>query len=281
MKEVQKVFADFEVRLKHLEYHLYQHEQNKHANATKNSKKRMDFLYNSNLDSGTYVNYGNLHFDQQDDSSDEEEVENDKLKSVTSPTSNHLKTRVGQENFLEKTPKSVTQQTDESDLAFSAPETPQMESKSSEGRRNSTASTVDKGDLLFVNGNGNQSSGTNPTNPPDPISSGTAEKKAAYYVDQSEEEQRSKEKFELQKQMQDCQWNSKFQKVMDEMKLITSNTPLETKIKVYTELSNLAEDFNFTANTYAKIIISEVGFPISKKTIKPVEIGGHAGGEKV
>ena len=61
--------------------------------------------------------------------------------------------------------------------------------------------------------------------------------------------------------------------------LTKSRSPLSTVLVV--EFLRPSEDFNFTANTYAKIIISEVGFPISKKTIKPVEIGGHAGGEKV
>jgi len=45
-------------------------------------------------------------------------------------------------------------------------------------------------------------------------------------------------------------------------------------------LSGLAQDFNFMANSYAKIIISEVGIPHNKKTIKPIDIGGQAGGEK-
>ena len=36
--------------------------------------------------------------------------------------------------------------------------------------------------------------------------------------------------------------------------MINANTPLETKIRLYTELSNLADDFNYTAKTYAKII---------------------------
>jgi hypothetical protein len=43
------------------------------------------------------------------------------------------------------------------------------------------------------------------------------------------------------------------------MKTMTSRTPLAEKILIYTELSNLAADFNYSAKTYAKIV---------KKTLK-------------
>jgi hypothetical protein len=36
-----------------------------------------------------------------------------------------------------------------------------------------------------------------------------------------------------------------------------------------------------TAALYAKIIISELGLPYKEKTIKPTDIGGVAGGQKV
>jgi len=34
------------------------------------------------------------------------------------------------------------------------------------------------------------------------------------------------------------------------------------------------------AETYGKIIISEINVPLAQKTIKPISIGGQAGGEK-
>jgi hypothetical protein len=102
-----------------------------------------------------------------------------------------------------------------------------------------------------------------------------------YFDDDDSNDEGVRERLKVERELVDCQWNSRFQRVMDDMKGLTSNTPLATKIRVYTELSNLAEDFNFIANTYAKIIITEVGVPIAKKTIKPIDIGGQAGGEKV
>jgi hypothetical protein len=34
------------------------------------------------------------------------------------------------------------------------------------------------------------------------------------------------------------------------------------------------------AETYGKVIISEINVPVEHKTIKPISIGGQAGGEK-
>lgn len=36
----------------------------------------------------------------------------------------------------------------------------------------------------------------------------------------------------------------------------------------------------FVAETYGKVIISEINVPVDHKTIKPISIGGQAGGEK-
>ena len=52
----------------------------------------------------------------------------------------------------------------------------------------------------------------------------------------------------------DCIWNSKFQHVVDDMKNLESNTPLNIKVAVYTKLADLAADFQHTAKTYAKIV---------------------------
>jgi len=46
------------------------------------------------------------------------------------------------------------------------------------------------------------------------------------------------------------------------------------------KLCTLAKDFVAAAKMYGKIIISEVFLPYKQKTIKPISIGGVAGGEK-
>jgi hypothetical protein len=48
----------------------------------------------------------------------------------------------------------------------------------------------------------------------------------------------------------------------------------------YNKLSNLANNFLEVAKSYGKIIISEEALPPEKKTIKPTNIGGIAGGQK-
>ena len=45
-------------------------------------------------------------------------------------------------------------------------------------------------------------------------------------------------------------------------------------------LSSSKKDFIQAAKTYGRIIISEVYLPSHKKTIKPINLGGVAGGEK-
>lgn len=45
-------------------------------------------------------------------------------------------------------------------------------------------------------------------------------------------------------------------------------------------LGQLAKDFNYAAQIYASIIINEICIPVENKTIKPVDIGGVAGGTK-
>lgn len=76
---------------------------------------------------------------------------------------------------------------------------------------------------------------------------------------------------------------------------------VEPSAEKYDELAKLAHDFVFAAETYGKIIISELSLPgeskgsdecdfpptfdadrspVIKKTIKPMAVGGQAGGEK-
>lgn len=64
----------------------------------------------------------------------------------------------------------------------------------------------------------------------------------------------------------------------------------EDKLVRYQKISKIAKDFEHTGinlkyfkqkvQLYGKIIISEVSVPVANKTIKPISIGGVAGGEK-
>jgi hypothetical protein len=56
--------------------------------------------------------------------------------------------------------------------------------------------------------------------------------------------------------------------------------PVEQLIMQCRLFSNLANNFLSVATGYAKIIVSEVGLAKNDKTIKPIDIGGEAGGEK-
>jgi len=75
------------------------------------------------------------------------------------------------------------------------------------------------------------------------------------------------------------QWNLKFQQTIDRLSA-SANAPLREKIIANVELLHLAQDFIGAAKTYGRIIISEVYLNESEKTIKPVNVGGQAGGEK-
>ncbi|KAN0030061.1 hypothetical protein ACTA71_008205 [Dictyostelium dimigraforme] len=65
-------------------------------------------------------------------------------------------------------------------------------------------------------------------------------------------------------------WNSTFQHFMD----------LPCSEEKYKNLSNIANDFVYCADSFGKIIISELHLPIDQKTIKPLDLGGVAGGYK-
>lgn len=54
----------------------------------------------------------------------------------------------------------------------------------------------------------------------------------------------------------------------------------ESKLQKYSKLMELANDFVHFSKIYGKIIIFEAFFKPNEKTIKPVNIGGHAGGPK-
>eukprot|EP01117_Protostelium_nocturnum_P010911 TRINITY_DN3939_c0_g1_i1.p1 TRINITY_DN3939_c0_g1~~TRINITY_DN3939_c0_g1_i1.p1 ORF type:complete len:1699 (-),score=618.56 TRINITY_DN3939_c0_g1_i1:206-5302(-) len=70
-------------------------------------------------------------------------------------------------------------------------------------------------------------------------------------------------------------WNGQFQEILD----LPQKESLE-RVYRFERISQLANDFEHTAITYGKIIISEASLPIHQKTVKPVSIGGQAGGEK-
>ncbi|ELR18647.1 uncharacterized protein ACA1_392930 [Acanthamoeba castellanii str. Neff] len=71
----------------------------------------------------------------------------------------------------------------------------------------------------------------------------------------------------------DRKWNEEYQALLD--KGIWNMSANDAQ-----EISNLMHDFVFNVETYAKVIINELNVDDSKKTIKPVEVGGIAGGKK-
>lgn len=75
-------------------------------------------------------------------------------------------------------------------------------------------------------------------------------------------------------------WNGDFQSALEELRGLTPNTRHEDRVKVYQTLSRLSEDFVYTVKTYGRIIISEEALDVSEKTLKPVSVGGIAGGTK-
>lgn len=75
-------------------------------------------------------------------------------------------------------------------------------------------------------------------------------------------------------------WNERFQTIMDMISSFSLNTSVSDEINANLALIGLAEDFLYSATAYGKIIISEVYLEDKKKTIRPTNIGGVAGGSK-
>eukprot|EP00007_Cunea_sp_BSH-02190019_P003726 CAMPEP_0174236740 /NCGR_PEP_ID=MMETSP0417-20130205/5774_1 /TAXON_ID=242541 /ORGANISM="Mayorella sp, Strain BSH-02190019" /LENGTH=1527 /DNA_ID=CAMNT_0015315423 /DNA_START=44 /DNA_END=4627 /DNA_ORIENTATION=- len=75
-------------------------------------------------------------------------------------------------------------------------------------------------------------------------------------------------------------WNLRFQRLITDLRSQDYYTPIEDRIRTNMALLHLSQDFIHAAKTYGKIIISEVCVKASKKTIKPVSLGGQAGGDK-
>ncbi|KYQ91337.1 hypothetical protein DLAC_08285 [Tieghemostelium lacteum] len=65
-------------------------------------------------------------------------------------------------------------------------------------------------------------------------------------------------------------WNDEFQKILDQ----------EDSPERFQKLSTIANDFVYCADVFGKIIISELHLPMESKTIKPLDLGGVAGGQK-
>lgn len=76
-------------------------------------------------------------------------------------------------------------------------------------------------------------------------------------------------------------WNKEFQSIMAESQFLFSDAGDISAVDdwdKYGALSHLARDFIYASKLYAKVIISELYVPTEHKTIKPVKIGGIAGG---
>lgn len=81
-----------------------------------------------------------------------------------------------------------------------------------------------------------------------------------------------------QQERKDLQWNEVFQQLHGEMR--ARHREGRPSLEVYMKLSHHAHDFLSAAETYGKIIISERYLSNDLKTIKPVDMGGAAGGTK-
>lgn len=65
-------------------------------------------------------------------------------------------------------------------------------------------------------------------------------------------------------------WNAEYQSLLDS----------DSSAEKFHRLATLGKDFIQSAQMYGRVILSELHLPPSQKTIKPVSIGGVAGGEK-
>jgi len=90
--------------------------------------------------------------------------------------------------------------------------------------------------------------------------------KANFYGDYFSEE----ETVEVVPVDTELNWNTRYQEVIEK----------EDSQHKYKELSILAKDFVYAARVYGNIIISEIYVPNNQKTIKPINMGGIAGGSK-
>jgi tetratricopeptide (TPR) repeat protein len=77
-------------------------------------------------------------------------------------------------------------------------------------------------------------------------------------------------------------WNRRFQAVIEQFRTLGSDRNADPWLQLTSnnELLHIAQDFLYSARSYGKIIISEAFLPDSEKTIRPVKLGGVAGGDK-
>lgn len=75
-------------------------------------------------------------------------------------------------------------------------------------------------------------------------------------------------------------WNEKFQEIYDALPDEFDFENMEVHRGFFVELLRVTKDFVHLAELYGKIIISEKELPDDEKTIKPIDIGGIAGGSK-
>mmetsp|Transcript_7050 Transcript_7050/g.17843 ORF Transcript_7050/g.17843 Transcript_7050/m.17843 type:complete len:699 (+) Transcript_7050:175-2271(+) len=73
-------------------------------------------------------------------------------------------------------------------------------------------------------------------------------------------------------------WNDNFQIITSAIANIGTDTPMTESMKYNAELLHLCQDFIYAAEIYGRIIISERY--LKKKTIRPKDVGGIAGGSK-
>ncbi|KYR00520.1 Histidine kinase A [Tieghemostelium lacteum] len=97
----------------------------------------------------------------------------------------------------------------------------------------------------------------------------TVQKKDGQYLDDEYDESKSINQPTNPTLSSAKDWNTEFQNLVN-----------SDKIEGYRDLSKLAHDFVYTAKIYGKVIISELTLPLHLKTIKPINIGGIAGGYK-
>ncbi|KNC48096.1 uncharacterized protein AMSG_04326, partial [Thecamonas trahens ATCC 50062] len=71
-------------------------------------------------------------------------------------------------------------------------------------------------------------------------------------------------------------WNREYQTLVNSI----DDSVILAEHKKFLRLASLARDFVYAAQTYGKVIIAEMGLPDEAKTIKPVAMGGIAGGVK-
>ncbi|KAH3765084.1 Histidine kinase A [Pelomyxa schiedti] len=75
--------------------------------------------------------------------------------------------------------------------------------------------------------------------------------------------------------------NARFQSITERIHCLKfSEGKFDDKLGINQELSNLASDFIHIARMYGVIIINERYLPVSQKTVKPLSLGGIAGGDK-